>query len=47
MRRRHRRQKVAGGPAYRFTYVDQPGFEKHPTKTLAALAVGFREYQLR
>ena len=34
-----------GGPAYRFIYVDQEGFERHPPASLAELAAGFREYQ--
>ena len=34
-----------GGPGYRFVYVDQPSFEKHPPTTLAALAASFTEYQ--
>ena len=34
-----------GGAAYRFLFVDQPGFEKHRPKTVADLAVSFTEYQ--
>lgn len=30
---------------YRYLYVDQPGFEKHPPKSFAGLAAGFTEYQ--
>jgi type III restriction enzyme len=30
---------------YRFIYVDQTSFERHPPTTLAALATGFTEYQ--
>ncbi len=30
---------------YQFVFVDQKGFEQHPPATLAALAVGFTEYQ--
>jgi type III restriction enzyme len=30
---------------YRFAFVDQKGFEQHPPPTIAALAVGFTEYQ--
>jgi type III restriction enzyme len=30
---------------YRFAFVDQKSFEQHPPGTLAALAVGFIEYQ--
>jgi type III restriction enzyme len=37
---------IAGGPAYRFVYVDQEGFDRHPPKTFAALAAGFTEYQV-
>ncbi|MFH0907475.1 MAG: DEAD/DEAH box helicase family protein [bacterium] len=33
------------GPAYRFVYVDQKSFEKHPPTTFAALAASFAEYQ--
>jgi type III restriction enzyme len=34
-----------GGPAYRFVYVDQPGFELHPPGSFAALVASFTEYQ--
>ena len=34
-----------GGTTYRFIYVDQASFEKHPPKTFAALAASFTEYQ--
>jgi type III restriction enzyme len=34
-----------GGPAYRFVYVDQAGFEKHPPQDFAGLVTSFREYQ--
>lgn len=34
-----------GGMKYRFVYVDQPGFEKHPPKSFASLAASFTEYQ--
>jgi len=37
--------QAAGGPAYRFVYVDQVGFEKHPPQDFAGLATSFREYQ--
>jgi type III restriction enzyme len=37
--------KAEGGPAYRFVYVDQDGFERHAPKSLAELATMFREYQ--
>jgi type III restriction enzyme len=33
------------GPAYRFVYVDQQGYERNPPKNFAALAAGFTEYQ--
>ena len=33
------------GKTYRFIYVDQKGFEKHPPTTLAALVTSFTEYQ--
>lgn len=33
------------GVTYRFIYVDQKGFEKHPPGTFAALAASFTEYQ--
>lgn len=36
---------AAGGPAYRFVYVDQAGFERHRPATFAALVAGFRDYQ--
>lgn len=35
----------AGGPAYRFVYVDQGGFERHPPTSFATLVAGFTEYQ--
>lgn len=34
-----------GGPAYRFVYVDQAGYERNPPKSFAALAAGFTEYR--
>ena len=34
-----------GGPLYRFVYVDQPGFERQPPTSFAALVAGFVEYQ--
>lgn len=37
--------KDKGGPAYRFVYVDQGGFERHPPASFAALVAGFTEYQ--
>lgn len=33
------------GVTYRFAFVDQKGFEQHPPSTIAALSVGFTEYQ--
>ena len=36
---------AAGGPAYRFAYVDQDRFDRHPPASLAELASMFREYQ--
>ena len=33
------------GVTYRFVFVDQEGFERHPPKTMAALATSFSEYQ--
>lgn len=33
------------GPAYRFVYVDQGGFERYPPTSFAALVSGFTEYQ--
>ncbi|MGK2898107.1 MAG: DEAD/DEAH box helicase family protein [Burkholderiaceae bacterium] len=37
--------QAQGGPAYRFAYVDQDGFDRHPPASLAELATMFREYQ--
>jgi type III restriction enzyme len=37
--------KAEVGPAYRFVYVDQAGFEKHVPKDFAGLAASFTEYQ--
>ena len=37
--------QAEGGPAYRFVYVDQVGFERNPPKSFATLATGFTEYQ--
>ena len=37
--------KAGNGPAYRFVYVDQQGFEKNTPQTFAALAASFIEYQ--
>lgn len=33
------------GPKYRFVYVDQGGFQRHPPNSFAALVAGFTEYQ--
>jgi type III restriction enzyme len=37
--------QAEGGPAYRFVYVDQRGFERQPPTSFAALVAGFVEYQ--
>ena len=37
--------KSAGGPTYRFVYVDQAGFEQHKPHSFAALATSFTQYQ--
>jgi type III restriction enzyme len=37
--------QAEGGPAYRFVYVDQAGFETHKPRAFAALAAAFTEYQ--
>jgi type III restriction enzyme len=34
-----------GGPAWRFAFVDQTGFERYTPDTMATLATGFTEYQ--
>ena len=34
----------SGGPCYRFVYVGQDGFERHPPTSFAALVAGFTEY---
>lgn len=34
-----------GSSTYRFVYVDQAGFERHPPTSFAALAAGFTAYQ--
>ena len=36
---------AAGGPAYRFVFVDQERFDSHPPASLAELVTIFREYQ--
>jgi type III restriction enzyme len=33
------------GQAFRFLFVDQAGFERHPPTTLAGMAASFTEYQ--
>ena len=35
----------AGGPTYRFVYVDQTGFDAHRPASFAALATSFTDYQ--
>jgi type III restriction enzyme len=37
--------KADNGPNYRFVYVDQEGYERHPPLDFAGLASAFREYQ--
>jgi type III restriction enzyme len=37
--------QAEGGPAYRFVYVDQAGFEQHKPTAFAVLATAFRDYQ--
>lgn len=37
--------QAESGPAYRFVYVDQQGYERNPPKTFSSLAAGFTEYQ--
>jgi type III restriction enzyme len=37
--------QAEGGPAYRFVYVDQKGYERNPPKTFKALAAAFTAYQ--
>lgn len=37
--------QAGGGPAYRFAYVDQRGYERNPPKTFAALTASFTDYQ--
>jgi len=37
--------KAEGGPAYRFVYVDEAGFEVHKPQNFAGLAASFRDYQ--
>ncbi|MFZ5861568.1 MAG: DEAD/DEAH box helicase family protein [Nitrospirota bacterium] len=40
-----RASQSEGGPAYRFVYVDQEGYERNPPRTFASLVAGFTEYQ--
>lgn len=37
--------RAQGGPAYRFVYVDQQGYDRNPPNAFAALATVFTEYQ--
>jgi type III restriction enzyme len=37
--------RAEGGPAYRFVYVDQAGYERHPPRDFAGLVAAFRAYQ--
>lgn len=37
--------QAEGGPAYRFVYVDQQGYERNLPKTFAGLATSFTEFQ--
>ena len=37
--------QAEGGTAYRFVYVDQPGFERYRPTSFAALAASFTEHQ--
>jgi type III restriction enzyme len=37
--------QAEGGPAYRFVYVDQAGFEQHTPGSFAALVASFTDYQ--
>lgn len=37
--------QAEGGPAYRFVYVDQQGYERNPPKDFAGLAASFIEFQ--
>ena len=37
--------RAEGGPAYRFLYVDQQGYERNPPKNFTGLAVSFIEFQ--
>ncbi len=37
--------QAVGGPAYRFVYVDQQGYERNPPQTFTSLAASFMDYQ--
>jgi type III restriction enzyme len=37
--------QAEGGPAYRFVYVDQQGFERNPPNCFSGLSTGFTEFQ--
>lgn len=37
--------RAEGGPEFRFVYVDEEGFTRHPQTTFAGLAASFRDYQ--
>ena len=37
--------QAEGGPAYRFVYVDQAGWERNPPRDLSGLRAAFREFQ--
>lgn len=37
--------RAAGGPEYRFVFVDQEGFRQNPPRDFAGLVSGFREFQ--
>jgi type III restriction enzyme len=37
--------RAAGGPEYRFVFVDQAGFEAHTPRDLPGLVKAFREFQ--
>jgi type III restriction enzyme len=37
--------RAEGGPAYRFVYVDQVGFEKYRPNMFSGLVSSFTEYQ--
>jgi type III restriction enzyme len=39
--------QAVGGRAYRFVYVDQPGYERNPPQNFASLAASFTDFQER